>query len=257
MRLSVTPSTKCSCSGSPPILANGRTTIERRGGADFSGAEVGASLPWTRRADFKQIDPDRFGDVLELGRTEIGDGKIEPPLHLTVGVLGQADRARLGDAFQTRGDIDAVAHQIAVGLLDDIAQMNADAEVDASLGRQTGVARNHAVLNLDRASHRVDHAAKFDDDPVASPFDDAAVARVDCWVDEVAAQRPQPRQRSSSSAPASRLYPTTSATRIAAIFRVSLMARPHAIHLSIRRIGSADLAVEMLVWVGVSARQIN
>jgi adenylate cyclase len=30
----VTPSTKCSCSGSPPILANGKTTIERRGGAD-------------------------------------------------------------------------------------------------------------------------------------------------------------------------------------------------------------------------------
>src|SRR5277367_6619461 len=41
----------------------------------------------------------------------------------------------------------------------------------------------------------------------------------------------KPRSRDkvrSSSAPASRLYPTTSATRIAAIFRVSLMERPHA-----------------------------
>ena len=38
VRLSVTPSTKYSCSGSPPILAKGKTTIERRGGADFSGA---------------------------------------------------------------------------------------------------------------------------------------------------------------------------------------------------------------------------
>ncbi len=34
----MTPSTKCSCSRSPPKLANGKTTIERRGGADFSGA---------------------------------------------------------------------------------------------------------------------------------------------------------------------------------------------------------------------------
>src|ERR1700733_7741064 len=41
VRLSVTPSTKCSCSGSPPILANGKTTIERRGGPDFSGAGIG------------------------------------------------------------------------------------------------------------------------------------------------------------------------------------------------------------------------
>src|SRR5271166_4548910 len=34
VRLSVTPSTKCSCSGSPPILANGNTTIERCGGSE-------------------------------------------------------------------------------------------------------------------------------------------------------------------------------------------------------------------------------
>ena len=47
VRLSVTPSTKCSCSGSPPILANGKTTIERRGGADFSGPGAGAGFAWT------------------------------------------------------------------------------------------------------------------------------------------------------------------------------------------------------------------
>ena len=32
--------------GSPPILANGRTTIETRGGTDFSGAGAGASFAW-------------------------------------------------------------------------------------------------------------------------------------------------------------------------------------------------------------------
>ena len=32
VKLSVTPSTKYSCSGSPPMLAKGRTTMERRGG---------------------------------------------------------------------------------------------------------------------------------------------------------------------------------------------------------------------------------
>ena len=42
------------------------------------------------RADFNRIDPDRLGDVLELGRAEIGDREIEPPLDLTIGVLGEA-----------------------------------------------------------------------------------------------------------------------------------------------------------------------
>jgi hypothetical protein len=38
VRLSVTPSTKCSCSGSPPRLARGKTTMERRGGSCSFGA---------------------------------------------------------------------------------------------------------------------------------------------------------------------------------------------------------------------------
>ena len=42
------------------------------------------------------------------------DREIEPPLDLPVGVLGQTDRAGRGDALQPRGDIDAVAHQVAV-----------------------------------------------------------------------------------------------------------------------------------------------
>src|SRR6476619_4281081 len=31
------------------------------------------------RADFKRINPDRFGDVLELSRAEIADREIKPP----------------------------------------------------------------------------------------------------------------------------------------------------------------------------------
>ena len=64
---------------------------------------------------------------LSLRLAEIGDREIEPRLHLPVGVLGEADRARRGDALQPRGDIDAVAHQVAVALLDDVAEMDADA----------------------------------------------------------------------------------------------------------------------------------
>ena len=91
-------------------------------------------------AHLQRINPDRSFDVLELRRAEISDRHIEPAAHLAIGVLGQTDRAGRGDPFQSRGDVDAVAHQIAVALLDDVAQMNADPEFDAALRRQAGVA---------------------------------------------------------------------------------------------------------------------
>jgi hypothetical protein len=43
---------------------------------------------------------------------------------------------RRPEAPESRGDVDAVAHQIAVAFLDHVAQMNADVELDAALGRQ-------------------------------------------------------------------------------------------------------------------------
>ena len=164
----------------------------RRGG--FFGRWGRRGLRLGGLADLERIDPDRLGDVLELGRAEIGDREIEPPLHLTIGVLGETDRAGLGDALQSRGDIDAVAHQIAVGLLDDVAEMDADAKLDAALRRHAGIALDHAVLHLDRAAHRVDHAAELDDAAVAGALDDAAVMRGDGGIDEIAAEAPQPRQ---------------------------------------------------------------
>ena len=100
----------------------------------------------------------------------------------------------MADAFEARGDIDAVAHQIAVALLDHVAEVNADAELDAALGRQAGVALDHAVLHFDRAAHGVDHAAKLDEASVAGALDDATVMHGDGGIDQIAAQRPEPRQ---------------------------------------------------------------
>jgi hypothetical protein len=113
---------------------------------------------------------------------------------LAIGVLGQTDRAGLGDAFQTRGNIDAVAHEVAVALLNDIAEMNANPELDALLGQHAGVALDHSGLDFDRAAHGVDHAAELDDQAVAGALDDAAVMGGDGGFDQIAAQTPEPRQ---------------------------------------------------------------
>jgi hypothetical protein len=65
----------------------------------------------------ERIDAHRLRDILELDGAEIAHGDVEPSLDLTIGVLGETDRAWLGDSFQSRSDIDAVAHQVAVGFL--------------------------------------------------------------------------------------------------------------------------------------------
>jgi hypothetical protein len=143
----------------------------------------------------QRIDPQRVGDVLEVRRPEIADPQIEPRLHLTVGVLRKADRAGRGEAFQSDGDIYAVAHQVAVALFDDVAEVNADAKLDPALRRHAGVALDHSVLHLDRAAHRVHDAAEFDEQPIACALDDATVVHRDRGIDEVASQRPQTSQR--------------------------------------------------------------
>ena len=71
-------------------------------------------------ANFKRIDPYRLDDVLELRRAEIADFEIEPCLYLPIGIFGKTDRSGLGDALEPRCDVDPVALQVAVTLLDDV-----------------------------------------------------------------------------------------------------------------------------------------
>jgi hypothetical protein len=44
---------------------------------------------------------------------------------------------------------DTVAHQVAIALLDHIADMDADPKLDPALGRQAGVGLDYTVLHLD------------------------------------------------------------------------------------------------------------
>jgi hypothetical protein len=55
---------------------------------------------------------DRLGNVFQLREAEIADLDIEPRLHLPIGVFRKTDRARLRDGFESRGDIDPIAHGV-------------------------------------------------------------------------------------------------------------------------------------------------
>ena len=115
--------------------------------------------------------------------------------NLLVGRRRKTDAARLANSLEPRRDVDPVAHQVAVGLLDDVAQVNADASLDPLVGGQTGVALSQAATHFHGAANGLDHAAKFDERAVAGPLDDPPVVDRDRRVDEVAAQSAQPRQR--------------------------------------------------------------
>ena len=72
--------------------------------------------------------------------------------------------------------------------------MNTDAELDAALGGQAGIALDQAALHLNGATHGVHDAAELDYAPIPGALDDTPVMGGDGRVDEVAAEAPQPRQ---------------------------------------------------------------
>jgi hypothetical protein len=57
-----------------------------------------------------------------------------------------------------------------------------------------GVALDHHPLNFNGAANRVDDTPELDNRAVSGAFDDPAVMHRDCWIDQVASERPQPRQ---------------------------------------------------------------
>ncbi len=102
--------------------------------------------------------------------------------------------------------------------------MDADTEHDPAVLRDAGIALDHGVLNFDRAAHRVDDAAELDNAAVARALDDAATVDRDGRIDQIAAQRPEPRQNAIFVRPGEPAIADDIRAKIAAIFRVSLMA---------------------------------
>ena len=175
VRLSVTPSTKCSCSASPPILANGRTTIERRGGPCRFGSEggVGAALV---EPVFSAIGPHRPRDVLERLLAEIDEVRVDLAAHMLVGRARNQHAARLANPFQPRRDIDAIAQNV-VALDQHVAEIDADAVDDAlRLGRRRRCAPTISFWIAIAHSTAATTRGKLQQQPVAHRLDDAAAA---------------------------------------------------------------------------------
>ena len=68
-----------------------------------------------------------------------------------------------------------------------VAQVNADAKLNALLGRHAGVALDHSGLDFNRTTHRLDDAAEVDKNAVPGALNDSPMIHRDRGINQIAA----------------------------------------------------------------------
>ena len=101
-----------------------------------------------------------------------GDVNFAP--YLIIGRARQIDATRLGDSLQSRRYVDAIAHEVSIVLHDDVAEVDADAELDALVWRHAGTALSQAPLYFDRRTHRIHHRRELGQEAIPGVLDDAS-----------------------------------------------------------------------------------
>jgi hypothetical protein len=130
------------------------------------------------------VNPHRTGDVLDLLLAHVLEGEVEPVSYLITDDPADADPARLGQGLQSRRDIHPIAEDVV--LLDNhVAEIDADAEPDASLLRHLRLAVEHPTLDLHSAAHGVHHTGEFREEPVAGVLYDPAPVLRDLRIDQL------------------------------------------------------------------------
>ena len=109
---------------------------------------------------------------------------MELVANLVAGAPRDTNSAWLGQALEPSCHVDPVAIDIVV-LDDNVADVDANAELDAPIIGDAGVAIRHTRLHGDGALHGIDDAAELDQHAVTCRLDDAAVALRDFGVDEL------------------------------------------------------------------------
>ena len=132
---------------------------------------------YLRRA-FLGFHPDpvymrRSFDVFELLFAEIVEIRFDLSLNLTKYIAGNQNATRVGERFQSRRDIYAIAIDIIV-LHDHVAKIHADAELDTLDFFRVQISLRYAFLEGDGASHCVQNAGKLGEKPITGGFHDSS-----------------------------------------------------------------------------------
>jgi hypothetical protein len=121
---------------------------------------------------FDPVGPDRLGDVLHLWVDQFDEADGQFGSDLVVDGSRDTNATWLGQAFEARGDVDAVPQQI-VAPNDHVADVHTDAKVHL-LGIRFGrVLAGQRLLHRDRAFDGVNRAGKVGHNTVPGSIKDA------------------------------------------------------------------------------------
>src|SRR5665811_2281602 len=131
-----------------------------------------------RRALFRHVgdqteDADRLRNVLDALLAEILEAVGELAPDMVVNAARDADAAGLGQPLDTRGDIDAIAEDVAV-LHHDIADIDADAKPHTALFTEGQVGLGKIMLDLNGALYGGNDAGEFGENAVTGRAADPA-----------------------------------------------------------------------------------
>src|SRR5262249_38518085 len=112
------------------------------------------------------------------------ESSVETVAHILMHAARHANPTWCRHLLQTGSDVDAVAEDV-VALDDDVAEVDADAEGNASIFWNVGGLRVHYRLHLDRAAHRIDYARKLQQQAIARGLDDTATVSRNRWVNHL------------------------------------------------------------------------
>ena len=141
-------------------------------------------------SDRNAVDSHGARDVLDLPLAQILEDKGQTVAHVIINGVRDEYPTGIGQGFDPRRDVDAVAVNI-VARDDDIGEVDPDPKIEPLADRDTRVALRHAALHLDCAARRIDDTRKFRQYAVTGGLDDSAAVFGDFGIDKGAAVRHQ------------------------------------------------------------------
>jgi hypothetical protein len=120
-------------------------------------------------------------DVLELLLACVLESDLELALSVLLHAGRHTDFTRLRKTLQTRRDVYAIPEDVAT-VDDNVALVNADAELDPFLLGHFGIALDHAALNLYSTAQSVHHASELNQHAVSGGLHDTTTVLGDLGV---------------------------------------------------------------------------
>src|SRR5262245_15285681 len=136
----------------------------------------------------------RLGKVLDGLFALVDELDFEFVADLVTHYRRTGNAAGLRQRFEPGRQVDAIAVEI-VAIDDDVADIDADAEFDLAIIRDSRISIMHAGLNLDSTARGVQHAAELDEQAVAHHLEDAAPVFRYGRIEELAAMLPESAER--------------------------------------------------------------